>query len=207
MESNIAGKIRERPSSSVLQALKRLTHLAAKESAVYCPSPISSLGTVGSTTFWHMTVVEPVSAQRCSFRRTLYTTKSAHDRTDSAAQVARLEAEFIELTQQLEQQYGHILESDGSIVLSTIQEDLRHAIQEHLRKERRSGQKISPAQPLEIASEVNSTDCGIAEKCELMPWSLRTWTDRNPAVCRELDALTDATSCLGVGTMAQGLAW
>lgn len=207
MESNIAQKMTKRPLANVLQALLKLTHLTPKERVVYCPSPISSLATVGNTNFWHMTVIEPISAQRCSFRRTLYTTQTAHSSTNSTAQISSLEADFRALSEQLEQQYRDILAGTDSIVLSSSQEDLRRAVQEHSRKERRSGRRISPARPLEIASEVNSSSCGVAEKCKMAPGVSRAKTNNSCAVCRELDALADATSCLGVGSMAQGLAW
>lgn len=134
------------------------------QSTVYFPSPVSSLASIGGTSLWHMTVVEPISATRCSIRRTLYTTKPDVQGSNHESQVTELEAEFYAMVKQLETQFQEIVETKETIALSPSQEELQQLIQTHLRKEREAGRKVTPALPLQISSEVNGSNCGIAER-------------------------------------------
>jgi dsDNA-binding SOS-regulon protein len=108
-----------------------------------------------------MTVVEPLSATRCSIRRTLYTTKPEAKVSD---QMADLEKEFYSMVRQLEDQFKQIRTDEKGVMLSPAHDELQMLIQTHLRKEREAGRKIKPALPLQISREVNGSDCGIAEK-------------------------------------------
>lgn len=157
-----------------MRNLKRFSHVIPRQSAVYFPSSVSSVTAVGSTSLWYMTVVEPITASRCSIRRTLYTTRPEVPFAKITNRVALLEAEFNELVKRLESRYQDIIKAETPVVLSPSQNALRDAIKNHVKNERAMGRKISPALPLEIAGRVNSTKCDIAEKCESCPQALKT---------------------------------
>ena len=206
IENAGARKLHVGPRPSLLTALRKLSKTTSKESAVYFPSSVSSLTAIGNTSLWYMTVVEPMAANKCSIRRTLYTTRPDLPSSRISKRVSELGKGFKGLVSQLETQYREICELDSPAILTSSQEQLRKAIQFHVRNERAMGRKISPALPLEIAGEVNSSKCGIAEKRKAIApliGSALTYL----LVCRELDGLADATSCLKPGSMSQSLSW
>jgi hypothetical protein len=127
----------------------------------------------------------------------------------NADQVLGLERVFYGLVKQLKDQFEEIRKSEESVQLSKAQEDLRNLIESHLKKEREAGQKIRPALPLQILTEVNSSNCGIAEKRVWYPSSgAGISANISGLVCRELEALSEATvSCVRPGTSSQSLAW
>lgn len=151
-------------SGSLLERIKKLTGTASKESTIYFPSSVSALTSVGGLPLWHMTVVEPISATRSSIRRTLYATKPNTQIPSVDTITSELETEFNNMVKKLETQFHEISSGTESLSLSTSQEELREQIHSHVKKEREAGKRITPALPLQISSEVNGSNCGIAER-------------------------------------------
>jgi hypothetical protein len=153
-------------SGSFLGGWRRMSWAVPGESKLYFPSSVSALTSIAGLPLWHMTVVEPISATRSSIRRTLYSSQTNVQLPGIEETIAKLKDEFTLTVKRLETEFQSIGIADECIALSPSQEELRVLIQGHVRKEREAGKKITPALPLQIASEVNSSDCGIAEKCE-----------------------------------------
>lgn len=178
-----------------------------KHTAVYFPSAVSALTAIGGTNLWHMTVAEPISATRCSIRRTLYTTGTKATDRHSQSQVAELENEFYDMVKQLEAQFKDISSGRLTLPMGPTQDELSISIQNHMRKERETGKKIFPARPLEISSEIDGANCGVAERCEFSRRA-KGFKPNVSTVCRELEGLAGAgMACLKPGSGAQGLAW
>jgi hypothetical protein len=150
----------------MMRGFKKLAKTAQKESKIYFPSPVSALTSVGGIPLWHMTVVEPISATRSSIRQTLYTARPDMQVSGIEQVISKLDTEFNATVKRLEAQFQDIVAAKETIALSPSQEELRLLIHNHVQKEREAGKKITPALPLQISSEVNSSSCGIAERCE-----------------------------------------
>ena len=116
-----------------------------------------------------MTVVEPISATRCSIRCTLYTTKTTTKQVVNNTLVECIHAGFESEAEALEQKYSLITETGaGEPVMTRTQQDILKQLEEHMKLERKAGTEILPAAQHELGK---SGSYGVAERCKIKFYS------------------------------------
>ncbi|KAF2429286.1 ISP domain-containing protein [Tothia fuscella] len=155
---------RTRSVSSVLSLIldRSINRLAVRD-AVMDLSPFTTIRRVANTSFWTMTVVEPISATETTIRCDLYSTV-ADAKPQYVIDPKKFEHHLMTCVQAWECEFASIV-SDGqapsSIKIWAAQHDILRQLESHTKMERKSGGEIFPAV---LTDNKTSLSCGVAER-------------------------------------------
>jgi len=127
-------------------------------------SLISAVRSFSNNSYWSMTVVEPISATRCSIRCTLYTTKTNTKQAVNNTLVEGIHARFESTAKRLEKNHSLIMKLEvGGAGMTKTQQHILKQLEEHIKLERKAGAEILPAAQ---HGSGKSSSSGVAERCK-----------------------------------------